>query len=165
MTALPLATAATDSAATEGDVKNYLTGLRDFLNGLLGATGVPADARAALGVSPLSAATIASALGYTPANSSHTHSAYVSTNMTHGAVGSLCFAVRTDTGAAVAAGSTLAGSSLAPASVERTANVSGSPGTDFMVNASGTLSGTWRCLGYSGSAVAEANATLWQRIS
>lgn len=162
MTALPLATAATDSAATEGDVKNYLTGLRDFLNGLLGATGVPADARAALGVSPLSAATIASALGYTPANSSHTHSDYVSTNMKHGAVGSLCFAVRTDTGAAVAAGSTLAGSSLSPASVavERTANVSG-----FMVNAYGTLSGTWRCLGYSESAVTKASATLWQRIS
>lgn len=148
MTALPLATAATDSAATEGDVKNYLTGLRDFLNGLLGATGVPADARAALGVSPLSAATIASALGYTPANSSHTHSAYVSTNMTHGAVGSLCFC-RSEQNTTVAAGATMAGSWLRP--------------TDGKGSQTGNaLSGTWRCLGaFSGT----SSATLFQRIS
>lgn len=68
MTALPAATTATASSATEGDVKNYLIGLHDFLAGLLGATGVPADARAVLGVTPLTAGNIAAVLGYTPAN-------------------------------------------------------------------------------------------------
>jgi hypothetical protein len=79
MTALPSATTATAAAATEGDVKNFLIALHDFCEGLLGATGVPADARAALGVAPLTLANIVAALGYTPANlansaSDHNHS-------------------------------------------------------------------------------------------
>lgn len=68
MTALPASTVATASAATEGDVKNFLTGQRDYLSGLFGDTGVAADARAALGVAALTSANIAAALGYTPAN-------------------------------------------------------------------------------------------------
>jgi hypothetical protein len=51
MTTLPPASNATNAAATEGDVKTFLTALRDYLNGLFGSTGVPADARNALGVS------------------------------------------------------------------------------------------------------------------
>jgi len=68
MTALPSATTATDASATEGDVKNFLIGLRDYLNGLFGATGVTADARTALGVTPLTYSNVLTALGYTPAN-------------------------------------------------------------------------------------------------
>lgn len=67
MTALPASTLATASTATEGDVKNFLTGQRDYLSGLFGDTGVAADARAALGVTALTSANITTALGYTPA--------------------------------------------------------------------------------------------------
>lgn len=50
MTALPPASQATDAAATEGDVKNFLTSQRAYLEGLLGTSGSVADARAALGL-------------------------------------------------------------------------------------------------------------------
>ena len=73
MPALPAASTATAAAATEGDVKNFLTGLRDYLNGLLGSSGLPADARAALGVQAMTGNQIISALGFTPAASGHTH--------------------------------------------------------------------------------------------
>jgi hypothetical protein len=53
MTALPAASLSTNAAATQGDVKTFLTNLRDYLNGLLGSTGLPADARAALGVAAI----------------------------------------------------------------------------------------------------------------
>lgn len=93
-------------------------------------------------------------LGYTPAGSTHTHSAYVSTDMTHGAVGSLCFAT---VGQSVerAAGSTVAGSLLVPAGVNSAASI---------LPASGVLSGTWRLLGYV-SAAGSYRASLFQRIS
>ncbi len=73
MPALPASTTATGPAATEGDVKNFLTALRDYLNGLLGASGLPADARTALGISTMTGAQIISALGFTPANATHSH--------------------------------------------------------------------------------------------
>ena len=57
MAALPEASTATSASSTEGDVKNFLTGVRDFLSGLLGASGEAADARAALG---LAGATVSS---------------------------------------------------------------------------------------------------------
>lgn len=57
MTALPAASTATSAAATEGDVKNFLTSMRDYLAGLLGTSGDAADARAALG---LAGATVSS---------------------------------------------------------------------------------------------------------
>lgn len=76
MPALPSAASATATAATEGDVKNFLTALRDYLSALLGDTGLAADARAALGVSQMTGPQIISALGFTPANTSHTHSNY-----------------------------------------------------------------------------------------
>lgn len=76
MPALPLATTATGTGATEGDVKNFLTALRAYLSGLLGESGLPADALAALGVSQMTGAQIISALGFTPANTNHTHSIY-----------------------------------------------------------------------------------------
>lgn len=51
MPALPLSTDFTASSVTEGQFKTALTSLRDYLNGLLGADGLPATARTALGVS------------------------------------------------------------------------------------------------------------------
>lgn len=48
MTALPAATAFTDSATTEAQFKTAITGLRGFLSGLLGADGVPSTALATL---------------------------------------------------------------------------------------------------------------------
>ena len=49
-TALPAASVATNSSATEGDVKTWLTNLHDYLAGLLGTDGLPATARTALGL-------------------------------------------------------------------------------------------------------------------
>ena len=49
-TALPAATTAVASGATQGDVKNWITGVHDYLSGLFGTTGVTADALTALGV-------------------------------------------------------------------------------------------------------------------
>lgn len=57
MSALPDSTTATAPTSTEGDLKNFLTGMRDFLSGLLGTSGDAADARAALG---LAGATVSS---------------------------------------------------------------------------------------------------------
>ena len=48
--ALPPSTDFTGASVTEGQFKNSLTALRTFLADLLGTTGVPADARAALGI-------------------------------------------------------------------------------------------------------------------
>lgn len=78
MAALPNVTTAVAGAATEGDVKNHLSGVYAFLAGLFGTTGAAADARTALGVTPLTSGNVATALGYTPANlasagSDHNH--------------------------------------------------------------------------------------------
>lgn len=65
-TALPLATDFTGSAITESQFKTAITSLHDFLQGLLGTTGVVADAKTALQVSgqlqPIAATVAASAL-------------------------------------------------------------------------------------------------------
>ena len=50
MTALPPSTSAVATSATEGDVKNWITGVHDYLSGLFGTTGVKADALSTLGV-------------------------------------------------------------------------------------------------------------------
>ena len=97
------------------------------------------------------------------ADASHTHP-YVSTNMTHGAVGSLVFAQHIAS-STVNPGGTAAGSSLKP-----TALGYPSDGTVYGVTYSSALSGTWRCLGYSlygdyGTGQIRNGATLWQRIS
>lgn len=85
--------------------------------------------------------------------------------ITHGAVGSLCFASAIASASAiyVSPGGTLAGSSLLAAFVKT--NSSNTTVVDYYRYAS--LPGTWRCLGYlylSASPV-ETGATLWQRIS
>lgn len=157
MTALPASTVATASAATEGDVKNFLTGQRDYLSGLFGDTGVAADARAALGVAALTSANIAAALGYTPASTTAL-AASVSIDHGHGNIGSFVFA--TTNYLAVAAGSTELGSRLHIAGLH-----AASEGLVGLVGATGTLSGTWRCLGYCASPSGGSAATLWQRIS
>ena len=159
MTALPASTVATASAATEGDVKNFLTGQRDYLSGLFGDTGVAADARAALGVAALTSAGIAAALGYTPASTTAL-AARVSIDHGHGNIGSFVFAASTYL--PIAAGSTESGSRLHIAGLR--SDVSGAAAALYYVS-SVTLSGTWRCLGYCLSPSSGGTATLWQRIS
>lgn len=63
MTALPLATAFTDSAVTEGDFKSAITDQRDYLSGLFGSDGTVATALATLG--SLGADTVAKTANYT----------------------------------------------------------------------------------------------------
>ena len=58
MAALPPSTDFTGAAVTEGGFKTAITGLRDYLSGLLGTTGVPADALAALGANPFPSGTL-----------------------------------------------------------------------------------------------------------
>ena len=62
-TALPAASDFTGAAVTEGQFKSAITDLRSFLSGLLGTSGVTADARAALQV--LMAATASKSTAYT----------------------------------------------------------------------------------------------------
>lgn len=161
MPTLPETTTAFASSATEAQFKTFLSSQRSFLAGLLGTDGTAATARATLGVSngvtsvngntgAVTAAQIAAAAtagyGYTPANSSHSHSDYVSTNMTHGAVGSLCFAKLFPSGAgtiSLTAGATVAGSALLPTG----GGLSG--GSYYFASSGSALAGTWRCLGYA----------------
>lgn len=88
------------------------------------------------------------------AAASHTHP-YVSTDMTHGAVGSLCFAKNISATNSVAPGSTIAGSNLRPSDAAGVTHTT-------------ALSGTWRALGYGpppDSNYINKGITLWQRIS
>lgn len=50
MTALPSAASFTGAAVTEGDFKTALSNMLLYLSGLLGSSGVPLDAQAALGI-------------------------------------------------------------------------------------------------------------------
>lgn len=179
MTALPTTTEAFASGATEAQFKTFLSSQRSFLAGLLGTDGTAATARATLGVNDgvtsvngntgaITAEQIAAAAtagyGYTPANTTHAHSNYVSTNMTHGAVGSLCFA-RADTSTSdidVSPGGALAGSRLMATSVKKN-----NSGAVSLSSYQGALPGTWICLGSLSLYVPtkEYGATLWQRIS
>ena len=88
----------------------------------------------------------------------HTHSQYLDTDIGHNEVGSLCFAWNTGS-SYINPGSTLAGSALYPAGLRATESNTNSPAS--LAATAPTLSGTWRCLGYSKPWV----ATLWQRIS
>lgn len=63
MTALPLSTAFTDSAVTEGEFKTAITDQREFLAGLLGSDGEVATALATLGA--LGADTVTKTSNYT----------------------------------------------------------------------------------------------------
>ena len=63
MTALPASSDFTGSSVTEGQFKTALTGLRDFLSGLLGADGLTATALASLGA--MAAAIVAKTAAYT----------------------------------------------------------------------------------------------------
>lgn len=94
---------------------------------------------------------------YDLAASKQAAGAYLTTDMGHNNVGSLCFAYRILGGSswAITPGSTVAGSTLRPAAVT--------------VGYATALSGTWRCLGYAifnaeYQSVSSAT-TLWQRIS
>ncbi len=110
---------------------------------------------------------IVNTLGYTPANpadaaTDHNHnSIYVSVNMTHGAIGSLCFASGNVT---TTAGNTAAGANLAPVGIAFS-DPEGY-GTAASQDRGSALTGTWRCLGNSNyaSGTRYLPATLWQRI-
>ena len=153
MTALPASTLATASAATEGDVKNFLTGQRDYLSGLFGDTGVAADARAALGVAALTSASIAAALGYTPL--------YVDTNTSYATTN-------------YAIGTTLAVMWPTPTTLVKLAASSvlyiytSSPGSVYAYKDSGAgrtaLSGTWRMRGFLNGTESDC-ICIFQRVS
>ena len=103
-------------------------------------------------------------LAASKANASHTHS-YVPTDANYNNVGSLCFAYNTSV-TSVAPGGTLAGSNLTPASVVST-NTNNDTSAVY-IRSSGSLSGTWRALGFgysAGPTGGNKGATLWQRIS
>ena len=67
-----------------------------------------------------------------------------------GAVGTYAFA-QADAGTASVFGDLISGSRLTPSSVE--------------VNSSGSVSGTWRCMGIAYGGSGSAGTTLWLRIS
>lgn len=168
MPTLPDTTTAFASSATEAQFKTFLSSQRSFLAGLLGTDGTAVTARSTLGVNDgvtsvngntgaITAAQIAAAAtagyGYTPANPANC----VSTNMTAGAVGSLCYAKRdTALSISVAHGSTVSGSVLVAFGENTNGAIATTP-----------LSGTWRCLGAiaSSPSTAVAPRTLFQRIS
>lgn len=138
MPALPLATTATAAAATEGDVKNYLTALRDYLSTLLGDSGLAADARAKLAVMS-TAQDIVTALGYTPAN----QASVLGKDLGHNNIGSFCLVVIWG-GSSASIGSTIAGSALRAAGMGYESDGYGFFAT---ANTGAPLSGTWRLLG------------------
>jgi len=80
-----------------------------------------------------------------------------------GAVGTYAFAATSNNTSTISAGSTIAGSNLLYA------GVSWSSGFGASIASSGSLSGTWRAMGFKGARVQDvANAresTLWLRIS
>lgn len=111
---------------------------------------------------------ILTALGYTPANHSNAATDHTHATMAHNAVGSLCFAHPMNT---VNPGGTIAGSNLRPACVglfnpsgSASFNNTGANGYGYG-HYSGTLSGTWRCLGYALIDGYTATASLFIRIS
>lgn len=74
----------------------------------------------------------------------------------HNAVGSFCFARYVPVPGGLAAGATVAGSTLAPASVQDNVGV-------FALMYDGALAGTWRCLGFIGQNYPAVS--LFQRIA
>lgn len=148
----------------------------NITSGTVAAARLPAGTTAAAGIVQLSTSTeststtlaaTASAvkaaydLAASKAASNHTHSQYLDTDIGHNVVGSLCFAYAADVTASVNAGATLAGSALRAAGVP----ASSAEGGAAYVVTSGSLSGTWRCLGYAYYSSSLKSATLWQRIS
>ena len=92
---------------------------------------------------------------------------YVKQDNGHGEIGSLCFAAAQLSGSATLAnpGGTVSGSSLSPSCVRQSTGVVVVP-DGFAVT--GTLSGTWRCLGYCKNDSTSNNLyvhTMWQRIA
>lgn len=90
------------------------------------------------------------------ATSGHTHTGtYLPIDMNYNNIGSLCF-VEVSSGHTV--GSTVSGATLQPAGVNGISQPDGTP----QVVVSGSLSGTWRILGYS---LTSGDVTLAQRIA
>jgi len=70
MTAITNVSTAISAGASEADVKTFLLNQYSYLIGLFGTSGIPSDARSALGVSTLSSAAITTALGFSPVGAS-----------------------------------------------------------------------------------------------
>lgn len=68
MASLPNVSTIVEADAEEGEFKTWLAALYAYLSGQFGTTGEVDDARAALGITPLTLDNILSALGYTPAD-------------------------------------------------------------------------------------------------
>lgn len=111
-------------------------------------------------------------LAASKAAASHSHS-YLGYDIGHNAVGSLCFAHNVSE-TSVAAGGTIAGSSLRAAAVISQSfaipgnSIGGSAA--YVLSNTTALSGTWRCLGLGTYATYrdqgyQRSTTLWQRIS
>lgn len=176
----PFGTQTLDGAATRALASNRMMVVCAVNGEWLSVGGIGAASTTEAGVVQLSTATnststtlaaTASAvkdaydLAASKAASSHTHSQYLDTDMGYSAVGSLCFAYNKSV-TSVAPGGTLAGSNLTPASVV-SANTNDDT-TAAYLRSSGTLSGTWRALGFgysAGTSTGIKGATLWQRIS
>ena len=165
MTALPTTTEAFASGATEAQFKTFLSNQRAYLAGLLGTDGTTETAKSTLGmiagVTSLNGNTGAVTAGQV-SDAATIGYGYIplSQNMTHGAVGSLCWAyVSVTAGVSITAGSTKAGSALTPASMFHN-------NTAIAIKGSGTLSGTWKLLGHIASHSTDTvlGASLWQRI-
>jgi len=88
-------------------------------------------------------------------------------NWNHGAVGSVVFARLNPQSTTVAPGGTTAGSNIQPASVAGYPDTAG--GNWAALRATGSLAGTWRCLGYAYNDMDGSNrhysATLFVRIA
>lgn len=138
----------------------------DIISGVINIARLPTASTTVQGIVQLSTSTASTSTAlaatasavkaaYDLAASKQTAGAYLTTDMGHNNVGSLCFASRTSGSSSVVPGSTAAGSSL------RACDAYGSA-------IATALSGTWRALGYSNSPdtnFPSRSATLWQRIS
>ena len=139
-----------------------------IISGVINIARLPTASTTVQGIVQLSTATdsTSASLAATPsavkaaydlAASKQAAGAYLTTDMGHNNVGSLCFAYRILGGSSwvITPGGTVAGSTLYPTAVG--------------LRHATALSGTWRCLGYAIFDVAYDSAqyatTLWQRIS
>jgi len=150
-------TTITDAALEPGKPIRSVDGLalRDNVTALAeGAAGAPGIARAALIDYPWGNEDIRnSTLGAEKFQSGATERNWVlgrTSDAAGGAVGTYAFA-EADAGAASAFGDSISGSRLTPSNVA--------------VNSSGSVSGTWRCMGFAYGGTGSAGTTLWLRIS
>lgn len=161
-------------------LENTLIRFNDGTTQSTAATTPPAASTSVAGIVQLSTATNSTSTTLAATASAvkaaydlaanHTHSQYLGKDIGHNVVGSLCFARLANTAASdVTGGGTIAGSYLIPAGLASSAVSNSWNAYAGYMTGGGSLSGTWRCLGYAWrgfiSDVTMYGATLWQRIS